>query len=531
MSLICWMSIRPSRFESQRFGILSALFKKHGMSIYWVQIPDTKTNQAEPQLEKWCQEVILPDTKNIFFSDKDSDLLKKVISSIKANANIPPLPIFWVYTEVDLHLVERMTQTGIDDFFHVSQNPHDILSRMKLRTAQTQKLTHPKMAEVKAQNTKSEIALLQREEFLNVCAHDLRSPLGLIQSSLSLVLESKTLNPSEIDLLTRAKRQSTQAIALVNDLLDVMSLEQGLKPVYQLFNLHDFLNEIFEDYKAQAAEKKITLSYSNTIKNWRVLADPERIRQVLQNLIVNAIKFTPEDKNIAIKVSSFIGRRKTDPPYPMIIVNIKDEGMGIPPQELQKIFDKFSQIKDYSRADGRGLGLTVAKQITTLHNGNVWVESEKGKGSNFSVLLPYAISRLEPSQKTENQNLVLIAEPSLDKRERYFRQLEAWGYELEFVKDGVEALAMLFHKTPAIFIFNPDLSKLGSIELFNIAKSELITSKTLLLASIEEGLNLDATKQNVFARNILKLPLSKASFQDTIFRVKNLWNEKLKKAA
>lgn len=90
---------------------------------------------------------------------------------------------------------------------------------------------------------------------------------------------------------------------------------------------------------------------------------------------------------------------------------------------------------------------------------------------------------------------------------------------------------MLFHKTPAIFIFNPDLSKLGSIELFNIAKSELITSKTLLLASIEEGLNLDATKQNVFARNILKLPLSKASFQDTIFRVKNLWNEKLKKAA
>jgi CheY-like chemotaxis protein len=215
----------------------------------------------------------------------------------------------------------------------------------------------------------------------------------------------------------------------------------------------------------------------------------------------------------------------------MIIVNIKDEGMGIPPQELQKIFDKFSQIKDYSRADGRGLGLTVAKQITTLHNGNVWVESEKGKGSNFSVLLPYAISRLEPSQKTENQNLVLIAEPSLDKRERYFRQLEAWGYEIEFVKDGVEALAMLFHKTPAIFIFNPDLSKLGSIELFNIAKSELITSKTLLLASIEEGLSLDATKQNVFAHNILKLPLSKASFQDTIFRVKNLWNEKLKKAA
>ena len=170
-----------------------------------------------------------------------------------------------------------------------------------------------------------------------------------------------------------------------------------------------------------------------------MLADSDRVRQLLQNLFTNALKFTDKGKNIYLKVAPFYGRRKSDPPYPMMIISLKDEGRGIPQSEIDKIFDRFSQIKDASRSEGRGLGLTVAKQISNSHDGNIWVQSEEGKGSTFFVLFPHVVSHPK-EEAMRNRKRALIAETASDRRETYYRQMEQWGYDLIFARNGVEVV-------------------------------------------------------------------------------------------
>jgi len=357
--------------------------------------------------------------------------------------------------------------------------------------------------------SKADTSLKQREEFLSVCAHDLRSPLALIQSSLSLILNSKPLQlqESQKDLLRRAKRQSEQAINLVKDLLDVMAFELGMKPHYELLPLDPFLQEFYLDYKLQAEQKNIQFHYENAHTGWRVLVDPDRIRQLLQNLFTNAVKFTEPGKNIFMKVHSFTGRRKIDPPFPMLVISIQDEGKGIPQNEMQRIFNRFAQIREAGRGEGRGLGLTVAKQISTLHDGNIWVTSEEGKGSTFHVLFPHVVSRDTYPKQTSALKRILIAEPKEGKRAEFYKQLEKWGYETFFVSSGTEALTYAFHRWPDLIIIPAELSKLNSTAFVAMLKADPNAGQLPILYASENGDPKSA--QDILADAYLPLPFKR----------------------
>lgn len=365
---------------------------------------------------------------------------------------------------------------------------------------------------------KAETALKQREEFLGVCAHDLRSPLGIIQAGLSMVLaDSPNLSPIHVELLTRAKRQVGHATTLVNDLLDLTAYDQGLKPQYQFLNLHELLSEFVGDYCLQAEQKKITLHYDNPIRDWRILADPDRIRQLLQNLFTNAVQFTGAGKSIYLTATPFQGRRRTDPPYPMVILNFTDEGPGIPQKQMQKIFDRFSQIREYSRTEGRGLGLTVVKQISMLHDGNVWAESKEGKGSTFHVLLPHVVSRSGVFQtiarlESRTKPKILIVEPSEYKREFYFHPLSDWGYDTVFAKDGVEAVTLTFHHLPDLVILTEGLSKLEELEAAKVLQRDSLTSPIKIVLGVENA------QQRKLDCNVplLLLPFSRDNFSKAL---------------
>jgi two-component system, sensor histidine kinase and response regulator len=510
---LCWISQRPVRFESQRYQTITGLLKQHHYDVKWLEAPHTCPTQV---LQQWVAENIPNDAVAIFYGDKDLLWFKEIMATVKALTNTPlaVVPFFWVYEDVDQHLLGRMCEVGFDDFFHLFNQPHELLFRLKLRLRNT--VDRLKLdTQIKESNLKiarSETILKQREEFLNVCAHDLRSPLGLIQSSVGMVLNqgSKNLNPTQSELLTRAKRQATQAISLVNDLLDVMSFEQGLKPQYKMFNLHEFLSEFHRDYHIQAEEKGVGFHYENGVQDWRVFADTDRIRQLLQNLFGNALKFTERGKNIYLGVNPFQGRRKLDPPYPMIIISLRDEGQGIPQKELQKIFDRFTQIKEHSRPEGRGLGLTVAKQISTLHDGNIWVESTEGKGSTFYVLFPHVISRVATPTPEERpkQKVILVAEPSEERREAYFKGLEEQGYQMIYARDGVEALSLLFHWIPDYFVMTANLSKMEVTEVALAAKGDVLTSQIPLYLALEETETLHEQPEKKLFDHFLKLPLT-----------------------
>jgi signal transduction histidine kinase len=461
----------------------------------------------------------------VFISGFSNSNCGEIVKALRAwsGAQRMPFAVCLVSTEPQKNNLENSMTLGFDEFVLTTDSPEAVIDRLKLRNHQIQQQLKVEklILEQSAKNAKTETILSQREEFLSVCAHDLRSPLGLIQSSLSLVLNSGDGNLSEIqkELIHRARRQSGDAINLVNDLLDVMSFEQGLKPQYQLFSLDGLLRPFFQDYQFQAQQKGIHFHYSNPLVDWRVLADSDRIRQLMQNLVVNAMKFTEKGKNIFLNVSQFQGRRKSDPPYPMMVVSIKDEGRGIPHKELQKIFDRFTQIKEHSRSDGRGLGLTVAKQISTLHDGNIWVESEEGRGSTFFVLFPHVISRtMAPDFITQDNEVkrVLVAEPSVKRREGYFEILKRWGYEVFFANDGIEAVTLCFHHLPQLVILNEGLSKMGEAQVVDTLKSDPLTARMKVVVTGDASEKFNVEDYEFPFDGVLKIPFNQDVFENML---------------
>ena len=516
--------------------------------IYWIR-PKGKvyTSQIKPLAEglkslettvQFFEIDTLSRNESLFFNGADikrSDAVfitgfsnsncAEILKSLRvwSGAQRTPFPVCLVSHDTQKNNLETSVTLGFDEFILTTESVEGLIERLKLRQYQIhQQLKVEKLIlEQSSNNAKTETILSQREEFLSVCAHDLRSPLGLIQSSLSLVLNSSDGNLTEIqkELIHRARRQSGDAINLVNDLLDVMSFEQGLKPQYQLFSLDSLLRPFFQDYQFQAQQKGIHFHYNNALVDWRVLADSDRIRQLMQNLVVNAMKFTEKGKNIFLNVNQFQGRRKSDPPYPMMVVSIKDEGKGIPHKELQKIFDRFTQIKEHSRSEGRGLGLTVAKQISTLHDGNIWVESEEGRGSTFFVLFPHVISRtMAPDFLTQDNEVkrILIAEPSVKRREAYFEILKRWGYEVFFANDGIDAVTLCFHHLPQLVLLNEGLSKMGEAQVVDTLKSDPLTARVKVVVTGDASEKFNVEDYEFPFDGVLKIPFNQDVFENML---------------
>ncbi|MCB0403445.1 MAG: HAMP domain-containing histidine kinase [Bdellovibrionales bacterium] len=480
-----------------------------GYSVRLIKAPKAS------DLGGWIEQNFSPDTVALIVEGGNLSRLDLLATSLRKQTSLQWrfLPLFWGYETLDAQLLDRVVGIGINEIFCRSGGPAELVARLNLRIqhAAEMRRLQKEMDSLQKQDAAAETALKQREEFLGVCAHDLRSPIGVIQSGLSSILEgthSSGLSPFVAEVLSRSYRQAGHALRLVNDLLDVMSYEQGLRPKYGLFNLHEFLKEFYEDYRSQAEERGIQFQYENPIPEWRVLADSDRVRQLLQNLLANALKFTDSGKTIHLSVTPFKGRRRNDPPYEMVVLSLRDEGKGIPPKEIEKIFDRFSQIKDYSRAGGRGLGLTVAKQISNLHAGNLWVESREGEGSVFHVLLPHVIgSKL--ARRSHTRPTILIVEPVEEKRKPYFAALTDKGFDVHYVKDGVEAVAMSFYLRPDFAILRHDTHKMGEDEVAEILQSNEITRGIALYVGLDPGESRDKSSvRDEWVKGFISLPLT-----------------------
>ncbi len=537
---IFWVTRRPARFEAQRFERLCHLLAQLGYLVSWIEIP---SSLPAAEVNDWLPLKLESPCCAIFFCDKEIEWAKPLVSLVRTKVAVTnrSAALFWVYEDVDHKLLERMPGVGFNDFFQESIRAHELALRLKLRAheAEERRKQDEVIKEQMNRIAKNETVVKQREEFLGVCAHDLRSPLGLIQSSASMILNAHsgkhTLTVNQLELLSRIKRQASQGIKLVNDLLDVMSFEQGFQPKYQLISLDGFLKDFHKDYSQQAIEKKITFEYENAVPDWRVMADSDRIRQILQNLFANAIKFTESKKHIYLRVTPFIGRRKSDPPHPMVIISLRDEGKGIPPREMQRLFDRFSQIKDHSTPEGRGLGLTVAKQISQLHDGNVWVESEEGKGSTFHLLLPHVISRHGKNTEeraARTKPLIIVAEPSEERRELFFQGMEAWGSQVVFARDGVEAVALTFHHLPDAVILTPDITRFQVDDVLEVLKGNKLTQTIPVFLAASENEDIKERFDNHLFDRILKLPLTQSDFETTLKSIgKNIAPISSRKAA
>lgn len=223
-------------------------------------------------------------------------------------------------------------------------------------------------------------AIKTREDVLSVVSHDLKNPLAFITLKTQLLGKSKEITPEKLADFTKGISKATgQMQHLIDDLLDFAKLESGtftldLAP----HNVNSLINPLIEIISAQAAEKQITFDVQ--IKNHmaELVCDADRIRQVLSNLLGNAIKFTQNGGAISLAIQ---GEESGT------LFCVTDNGPGIPEEHLEKIFDRFWQLENTKKM-GSGLGLSICKAIVQAHGGKIWAESKEMKGSRFYFSIP-----------------------------------------------------------------------------------------------------------------------------------------------
>jgi signal transduction histidine kinase/putative methionine-R-sulfoxide reductase with GAF domain len=233
-----------------------------------------------------------------------------------------------------------------------------------------------------------------KNEFISMVSHELRTPLTTIKGFVSIVLSGETgpLKDKQRYFLETSDRAIDRLTLLVSDLLDISRLEAGqiqmqLRPIY----LTELVDRVAVNFGPQFKAQSLELTIKLPEKLPPVLGDPHRLTQVFDNLMSNALKFTNKG-GITISAAD-----KGD----FIMVSIKDTGIGLPKEELDRIFEKFYQVKIGGAypSKGTGLGLAIVKSIVESHRGKVWVESEPGQGADFRFLLPRARGANTPMSK------------------------------------------------------------------------------------------------------------------------------------
>jgi two-component system NtrC family sensor kinase len=219
-----------------------------------------------------------------------------------------------------------------------------------------------------------------RSEFVHTVSHDLRSPLTSVIGYAELVERTGSLNENQRDFLKRIQDSVQHITDLINDLLDLGSIEAGLDRRREYVHLEGILRYTLEMLQGQIKSKqiKVQTDIASTIPALR--ANPTRLRQVLDNVVGNAIKYSQNNGEVKISIHS-----EGD----QIILQVVDQGPGISPADQPHIFDKFYRGSNISSdIAGSGLGLAIVKTIVESHQGRIWLESTIGKGSSFFIVLP-----------------------------------------------------------------------------------------------------------------------------------------------
>jgi PAS domain S-box-containing protein len=230
-----------------------------------------------------------------------------------------------------------------------------------------------------------------RSEFVHTVSHDLRSPLTSVMGYSELVERVGPLNENQRDFLNRIRDGIQHITSLVNDLLDLGNVEAGFDTQRQFVQLEGILRYTLDMLQGQIKSKRLKVHTDIARSLPALRANPIRLRQVLDNVVGNAIKYSNADGEVKIAIHA-----EGD----QVILQVTDEGLGIPPTDQQYIFDKFYRGSNISpEIEGSGLGLAIVKSIVENHQGRIWVESAVGKGSSFFIVLPVLSEPLHARKK------------------------------------------------------------------------------------------------------------------------------------
>ncbi len=254
-----------------------------------------------------------------------------------------------------------------------------------------------KREQIHIQNLKLLEASETKSKFLATMSHELRTPLNAIMA-FSQMLQRKNkgnFSPSQVDMIERIHGNGKNLLALINDILDLSKIEAGgLKLYPEEFDLSQLINTTTEELRSLKAQKKLDIKVKIYLENTKTVNDRNRVRQILVNLISNAIKFTEEG-------TILIEAREISESH--VVISVADTGIGISEDDIKHIYEPFRQINQTisRKYAGTGLGLAITESLVKMMNGNVWVDSKLQSGSTFQVELPRYIQVEEVTDNGE----------------------------------------------------------------------------------------------------------------------------------
>jgi signal transduction histidine kinase len=281
-----------------------------------------------------------------------------------------------------------------DQLIALQRRVFDEESDQRLKTLEVMHRTQQAQAEAELQrqlreSDRDHFERLTRikDDIIQAVSHDLKSPLSSMDILLTFLTRQVNGDPKSLEYIERLRQSMYNMRLLITDVLDLEQIETGFVLEQRPMAADTFVGEIVQQYRPEALSKSINLTFHSADAGLMAFIDPVQLRRVLDNLISNAIKYTPDDGTIEVSVAQ--SGNET------IVVHVSDSGSGISPDDLPHIFERFYRVKSGYQAEqeGTGLGLSIAKSIIEKHGGEIWVESEVNKGSVFSFSLPLALAK------------------------------------------------------------------------------------------------------------------------------------------
>lgn len=276
------------------------------------------------------------------------------------------------------YIIEGL-QAGADDYVRKPYSPHELEVRIKSgkRVVEFHQELFSLNNELKKLNE-------QKNEFLGMTAHDLRNPLTVISSisSILLTINNENLNENQLLMIGQMKRSCETMVMLINDLLDITSIQSGkVQKELKCYKVIDLLDLSKYSSRLIANQKNIEIATDIEDNLPELLVDENRVQQIFENLLSNAVKFSHANTTITVKA-----RREED----RVLISVIDQGQGIPPEEMPKLFKPYEKtsVRPTGKETSTGLGLAIVKKLAEIHDATIDVKSEPAKGSVFTVSFP-----------------------------------------------------------------------------------------------------------------------------------------------